>query len=606
MSGSPVRLTTLVCSLFVLMMGYGLFNLFWSHYPTDDGLFLGMSWRIFHGEIPHREFIYLRPPLTPIIHTIWYWFPERLTFPLARASFYLWHCLIVVTAFFFGARRFCHNRESCLVLAAFAVLGFFWGMHNMPAMPWYTVDSVLFCSLGLLVIAWGLERRESMRWPLLWGGILLGLAPWSKQNFAILPIWVGFFLGFQTLIRKVRWREILPFAVGVAIPSVLFVLFLQANGALANFVEQIRAVSSVRAVTRSAIGDYLDSNYLDFHSGLFLVALVLGVLAAVVTPLWNRWAKLPASVLLALGIGGAGFFCCWRAGYLLFTALVAFILASLLRIWIVGKEKTEDGKFVCLCFLGLSSIVLAWTSQVSWAWRVPLVAFGNLLVVTGMIAVSEEGQYKWVLHKPTKAVVYCLLGLAVGMTFYRVETLRWKTAYKDRSVFIRGVQDCNLASIFPRFGHYLYTNQTTCHRFQILKDILTELDSTLRVVVMPEFPLIYYLSDRRNPVGIDWWWPPDYQTFEAKLQEQLRLHSDVVLLEGKPPDQDCAQGVTEEGTLPPGCHRARIRADQRCSEGIYAGAVEKWVSSHFIFSKRIDNFCLYVNPSGSATNLSLP
>jgi hypothetical protein len=179
----------------------------------------------------------------------------------------------------------------------------------------------------------------------------------------------------------------------------------------------------------------------------------------------------------------------------------------------------------------------------------------------------------------------------------------WKRPYKDLS---RNVQDCNLASIFPRFGYYLYTNQNTCHRFQNLKNILTELDSTLRVVVMPEFPLIYYLSDRRNPVGIDWWWPPDYQTFEAKLEEQLQLHSDVVLLEGKPSDQECSEGLYGGGAFPPACRRARVRSDQGCSEGLYGGAVEKWVSSHFILSKRIGNFCLYVNPLGYAAKLSVP
>lgn len=249
------------------------------------------------------------------------------------------------------------------------------------------------------------------------------------------------------------------------------------------------------------------------------------------------------------------------------------MLTSLLRLSIVRGKKPKDRQLACLCFLGLSSIVLAWTSQLSVGWPLPFIAFGNLLVVVGMVTISQEGEHTWMLQKKTKAFVYCLLLLSICMTFYRVEALQWNVPYRDQS---RSIQNCNLASLFPRFGNYLYTNQTTCQRFRDLKTVLSDLDSTLRVVVMPEFPLIYYLSDRRNPVGVDWWYTFEYLPFAANLEEQLRFRSDVVLLEGKP-------------------------SEQACSKGLHGGPLEKWVSSHFILSKRVGSFCLFVNPSRTAT-----
>src|ERR1035437_1441824 len=80
----------------VFLLGLGLvavlagFNLFYGYHPSDDGFVLGFAWRVWNGEIPHRDFITIRPPLTPLIHQVWMLFPQQFQFPAARAGFYLW------------------------------------------------------------------------------------------------------------------------------------------------------------------------------------------------------------------------------------------------------------------------------------------------------------------------------------------------------------------------------------------------------------------------------------------------------------------------------------------------------------------------------------
>src|SRR4026208_2274105 len=70
------------------------FPIYWitrnhSYHPTDDGLILSYSWRIWNGEIPHRDFNFTRPFLSPMIHTIWFLLPQNLVFKAARASYFL-------------------------------------------------------------------------------------------------------------------------------------------------------------------------------------------------------------------------------------------------------------------------------------------------------------------------------------------------------------------------------------------------------------------------------------------------------------------------------------------------------------------------------------
>ena len=52
--------------------------------PTDDGFILSLSRRIIDGQFPHRDFIFIRPALSPVIHVPFVYFGGEYTFWFSR------------------------------------------------------------------------------------------------------------------------------------------------------------------------------------------------------------------------------------------------------------------------------------------------------------------------------------------------------------------------------------------------------------------------------------------------------------------------------------------------------------------------------------------
>ena len=82
---------------FVLVTSFVLiFHLIFSKYgfnPTDDGHVLAHAKRILNGEIPHRDFISIRPAMSSFLHSI-----EIIIFPTEKIFYY---SRFVVIIFFF-------------------------------------------------------------------------------------------------------------------------------------------------------------------------------------------------------------------------------------------------------------------------------------------------------------------------------------------------------------------------------------------------------------------------------------------------------------------------------------------------------------------------
>ena len=162
-----------------------LYSLTYSRYAiadVDEGFILAAAWRIFSGEVPYRDFIYIRPPLTIYLHSLtFYFFGDALQVIGSRAVFYLF----VASYSYLGARivdRFFRLREmrlSCLQLAA---VSFIFSVHNFPPMPWHTVDGILFSTLGLFLLAGGSGNTR-----IFMGCAALFLAAMTKQSFYLMP-----------------------------------------------------------------------------------------------------------------------------------------------------------------------------------------------------------------------------------------------------------------------------------------------------------------------------------------------------------------------------------------------------------------------------------
>src|SRR5512137_1152907 len=118
--------------------------------PTDDGFTLAYSRRILAGQVPHRDFIIIRPFLSPLFHVPFVLFGGDNTYLLSRAFVWLqFACMAWAGVYIIDKkiRLSLSNLEKiCIALISMAV-----SAHTFRTMAWHTIDGLFFTSLGLVL-----------------------------------------------------------------------------------------------------------------------------------------------------------------------------------------------------------------------------------------------------------------------------------------------------------------------------------------------------------------------------------------------------------------------------------------------------------------------
>jgi hypothetical protein len=191
--------------------------------PTDDGFILAYSRRLLEGQAPHRDFISIRPTLSPLIHlplVAWggdytYWLSRW--FVWAQFAMMAWSWVVITQHY--TQLHFNPSERLCLGLLAF--IG---SAHNFPPMAWHTIDALWLTSLGLALF---IHPHTKLTW---WGSFLLGAAVLCRQNFLLVAPCV--------FILTRRWRDWANWLAAL-LPSLLYVAYLVSVGGLMDAVVQL-------------------------------------------------------------------------------------------------------------------------------------------------------------------------------------------------------------------------------------------------------------------------------------------------------------------------------------------------------------------------------
>src|ERR687884_2300433 len=148
--------------------------------PVDDGFTLAYSRRILEGQIPHSDFIIIRPFLSPLIHTPFVLFGGDYTYWISR--FFVWFqfaCIswtwvcIVNRAF---DNPFNNATKIFIALASFAA-----SVHYFVLTAWHSVDGLFLASIGL----WMLLTRKHTTNRII-GYLFIAAAYLCKQSFLLM------------------------------------------------------------------------------------------------------------------------------------------------------------------------------------------------------------------------------------------------------------------------------------------------------------------------------------------------------------------------------------------------------------------------------------
>lgn len=452
--------------------------------PTDEGFTLAMSRRLLEGQVPHHDFVSLRPVLSPLLHVPELWLGERLFWWsrfVARLEF-----AVISASWVWVLVRLFRLQWKAWVQAVVAAFVFLYSTYYYPLMAWHTIDGLFFITLGLPLV---LGRRTG--WPLL-GYFLIGCAYLTKQNFLVVPlaVWVLFHIK--------DWRALLAWLL----PGLLYLLWLIAGNAFADFLNQMQSETSL-----------LQVGVIRFLTSPFFLLGLLGMLVLYI--IHRKYQRLSTkvvhglSLLVLFGLTAAMALGKYelRPPSFVFGLLTGTFLMALWRY----REWTLEGKALALV------IIIAWATSISVGMNTPVFLIGPMLLALwpGMFLVLG---YPIPQPRQLPKWMKVSLGTVAVLTLGAYHYAHLNYIYRDLPVTGLGPK---LGEVLPG-GEGIYTN---AHLHQMLEELQTLIDTTRQPYAMlPDYTAWWAASQQLNPLPLDWVAGLEAESpiVQQRVQEALR------------------------------------------------------------------------------------
>lgn len=443
--------------------------------PSDDGFILAGSRRILEGQIPHLDFISIRPAGSYYLHLPFVWLGGNYTLWLSR--WFVWFEL-AATAWLAAITTLRILRVSLpkIVLVALALLAVCLGVNTAPIMAWHSYDAMLLAFLGLLAVMNGKSRTRLV------GYVFMGAAPLCRQNFLLIPLAV--------LLLTGDWRQWRCW-LAVAVPGILMLFFLSVTGALSQAWLQLTAQTGLYA---AGIEPYLTD--IRFREGV-----IVGVLGALFLVFSHK--VLPPSK--------------WRPSLSILGTLLLFITS------ILALSYLHDGRFletpsmrIFGAALGSTLLLslwphslrprfrllliipfIAWSVSVSIGYQTSSLAAGALavlLILTGIMFMRRLELGAW-----TDRVLYILIFLLLIPTLFCFNHARRQYIYREKPA---NELEYRLGDVF-KGGQLIYIDQATYNLIADLNRAVGQVGSG-QYAIIPDFAAYWIESVHPNPLPLDW------------------------------------------------------------------------------------------------------
>jgi len=491
---------------FALLILYSLTYARYAISDVDEGFTLAYAWRIFSGEIPYRDFIYIRPPLTIYLHSLTlHLLPDTLQVVGSRVGFYLF----VASYSYLGARivnRFFDLREMRLSCFQLAAISFVFSVHNFPPMPWYTVDGILFSTLGLLLLT---GRSGNAR--IFLGCAAMFLAAMTKQSFYLMPA-----IGLLAVWLVHGRRHLLVAAAFSTLMPAAFLLVLAHFDLLGPFFRQTTRGLGLLALFRVGVYNYASASFTSVIAALFVFYPLKIIATRYGRDLnWGWLAPLALSAVFGLIIARACF-----PGFRHTLQVQSyydpqlFFLVALLAL--LAARSLERNARVALSLL----LAISWFSGITYGWQGPGLC-ATPLVFGVFLAAHRFAKFE---HMPT---LYAIATWGGVVTFAIAFFFHYQT-YP-----IGPIRDMvEMGDVFPKL-QYLRASPDVRKEYIELKELIARHGEPFTTV--PGLMWSNYLSDTTNPMPIDMVRPLEMSGEVSRVIEQLDNSGASVFLQRSAP-----------------------------------------------------------------------
>ncbi|MBL8027126.1 MAG: hypothetical protein JNL74_11980 [Fibrobacteres bacterium] len=472
--------------------------------PSDDGMVVAQSYRILNGEIPHRDFIAMRPVLSAYMHLIDFYLPLSL-FENGRV---VMMAELFIAALLWGGMLYSLGKDTrcklynCIFLFAVTLITFVLNLNTFMPYPWTTTDGLFLGACGASLYIYGFRSYVNLpdkkSFALICSGaLLIGMAALCKQNF--LPLSIIAIMVFALHERKINLKMLILIIVTI-IPLFLYCIYFIWNGAALDLVRQL---SGRRSLAGPGVMSYIEHFY---QSKLFVfhVLVLFGSLALSTNTssefINSRKGILVKRIIVAVYLLTALFSIVTlfqgREYYNPAFELFYIVLVLLTSLFLFKQLSTIE------LVVGVFALGLAWCGSISGGMNSPLLGSGFLMaaIMWYSIKVLSENAVVWNESMRLKSNI----GLLVVSVLIFALSIKGKLEFNYRDRQSSELTHClgNVDSV--AFGN-IKTNETT-HKY--MRSIKAVLDSNPRLVnrsvFLPNHCALYPAFRTANPFPLEW------------------------------------------------------------------------------------------------------
>ncbi|GAA3996119.1 hypothetical protein GCM10022247_15090 [Allokutzneria multivorans] len=433
-------------------------------HPTDQGFTLALSWRLLHGEVPHRDAVSARPLASALLHTLDFAVPGPLFLTSAMiAMVQLVVATIALATLVTGRSVLSWGPLGTGLVAAAALVN----LHTFPLMAWHTIDGIFLVACGWWALRAGLRSGAAL--PRYGGLFLVGMAAFTKQSFVFAAaLTLTYLLARHSLsFLDFLWTSAFPLA---------YMGFVSLAGGFTAMVEQLGGASGAWPRRAFTVWESPEAA----TTMLWLAACT----AALVLLRRKEIATFPAVFAAALALLVVLQGDMLRAGDWGMVLLWALVFAVVAR-WALD-ERAPHGAVAVLALAAMSAL--------SWGYDSPTLLGGSLVlsVLWSLTPELPRCSLRPVAGLAVAAVV--LLG-----TSKLVADAHDASPYRDQP---QQELTASLGLIAPALNGLRTTPSTYRYVAQIAECVRAH--PAGRVAVLPDNAFAYPALGLRNPFPLDW------------------------------------------------------------------------------------------------------
>jgi len=467
----------------------------------DEGYLQSMARRLIEGERLYEDFYFLRPPLSLYIQAaLIQVLGDNYTLLAARIFWAGQHLTTVIIASCLYRPLVKRHELFFLLIATHILTGL------LLPFPWYSYDAVFLAVLVVVVVA---------RQKYLMAGLALFLAGMAKQNYLfLLPVTIIVLILISFFSRQTKsagFSAVGNTFLGFFIPALVYAGYLISQGTADDFIRNVFVLPSQCHGLAWTFVIFQDNWRAFIESLPYILAIVLLFYRK-----RFRWLMIPAALVILVLYAGAIVSDVRRFIYFLvyinYTGAVLFFLRGRSR----PRTDTDRHDRTWLLTLVLL-LVIQYLSGFNYGGL--LFAYMGAGFVFPLTYLNfRDYRSSW----PGGLLAALLLLTAIGLGQYH----KYKYVYHDKG------RNCLTASVdVPKLRGLLTTpkNKARVEKLTVMIDSYSDEDDY--ILAFPDYPAIYYLTDRRNPSPIGWHYKHEYnKTMLAESIAALEKNQPALIL----------------------------------------------------------------------------